>query len=321
MEINIDPDHLRACRVWIATPAYGGQSYVAHFMSVMQLCLRLREYGVASSVHYLPNDSLITRARNNLTDMFMHGWENQSSENDFMLWIDGDVIFSPNDVVQMVSIMADPQYDILAAPYSRKGIHLDRVAEAARANWPPERILSVAGDPNVNWITVPVSVTEPQPLLEAGTGFLLIRRKVYEQMRDQMPELTYNRTRDEANTYGRDTCVAYFQDGIEPEGRTFISEDWFFCRNWIKLGGTIFGCMWIKTGHIGTYTYPMDMPAIAELLDATGGYINGPARTEEKTNAQVSKKDAALNPGRDIVHALVFVLGGSRSPGTAVPSD
>lgn len=277
--IILDLSYLKTCRVWIATPAYGGQAYVAHWMSVMRLALRFRDLGVVSSIHYLPNDSLITRARNNLTDMFMHcGWDNP--DRDFLLWLDGDVTFNPEDVIYMLHLTSSPQYDILAAPYTRKGLHMDRMAEAARLNWPSERMKDVAGSPNVNFITHPITLTTPQPLLEAGTGFLLTRRKVYSQISAAYPDLTYKRTPDERSTYGRDTAVAYFLDGIDPESRQFLSEDWWFCRTWIKLGGTIHGCMWITTGHIGTYVYQMNMPAIAELLGATGGYLDGPTKGE-----------------------------------------
>lgn len=284
MQIAIDPARLKQCRVFIATPAFGGQAYVAHWMCVLQLLLRLRDLGVTSTVHYLPNDSLVTRARNNLADMFMHySWGKYDDDKDFMLWLDGDVLFTPEDVVRLLAI----DRDMIAAPYSRKGLHMDRMAEAARLNWPSTRLTSVAGDPNVNYLMASALLTEPMPLLEAGTGFLLVKRKVYSMMQSQMPELHYKRTPDEANTYGRPNAVAYFQDGIDSESGTFISEDWFFCRNWRKLGGQIWGCMWMKTTHIGQYHYHMDMPAIAELLEATGGYLHGPTRGESNATPQV----------------------------------
>jgi hypothetical protein len=296
-QIPLDLPYLKTCHLWIATPAYGGLSYVAFSTSVTKLLLRCRDLGITVSHHYLPNDSLVTRARNNLADMFMHcGWD---SPDDLLLWLDGDIIFDPEDILYMLQLMKSPRYDILSAPYTRKGLHWDRIAEAARLNWPSDRLVSVAGSPNVNHITQPLTLTEPHPLLEAGTGFLLTRRKVYTQIAAAHPELTYKRTNDEASTYGRPTAVAYFLDGIDPESRNFLSEDWWFCRTWIKLGGTIHGCMWISTGHIGTFVYPMNMPAIAELLNATGGFLDGPTKplSQEKPDATEHGQEVRASGG------------------------
>jgi hypothetical protein len=306
-QVPLDLDFLKTCRVWIAIPAYGGQSYVANFTSILKLILRCRDLGIVSTVHYLPNESLVTRARNNLTDMFMHcGWDNP--DRDFLLWIDGDVTFDASDVIYMIQLMKSPQYDILAAPYTRKGLHMDRIAEAARLGWPSDRLTSVAGSPNINVLMNELSLTEPSPILESGTGFLFTRRKVYTQIAAAHPELVYKRVLEEQNTWGRDTAVAYFLDGIDPESRQFLSEDWWFCRQWIRLGGTIHGCMWIQTGHIGTYIYPMNMPAIAELLDATGGFLHGPTKPKENENAQMAE-DGNRNGTKPDISRLLSLVG------------
>jgi hypothetical protein len=319
--VPLDLDYLRTCRLWIATPAYGGQSYVAFSTAVLKLLLRCRELGIVCTHHYLPNDSLITRARNNLTDLFLYcGWDNL--DRDLMLWLDGDVIFEPEDIIYMIQLTKSPQYDILAAPYTRKGLHWDRIAEAARLGWPSSRLQSVAGSPNVNHIVQPLVLTEPHPLLESGTGFLLIRRKVYLQISAAHPELTYNRTNDEKNTYGRDTCVAYFLDGIDPESHQFLSEDWWFCRQWIRLGGTIHGCMWICTGHIGTYVYLMNMPAIAELLNATDGYLDGPTKGNSNAIAPATaavETEVSGNGTKPDISRVLSLIGAPRE--AAVEGD
>lgn len=345
--ITFDLDFLRTLRLWIVTPSFGGMAHVAHDANLIDLTHLLHRYGISHVIKYLPNDSLITRARNNLADQFLHSdYTNEST--DFILWFDGDITFTPLDVIAMLQLMQNPLHDILAAPYSRKGIHWDRVAEAARLNWSSSRLASVAGDPNVNFIVHPLDITRPHPLLEAGTGFLLMRRKVltlYGQ--HYAADILYRRTPDEASIYGRDTCYNYFHAGIDDDPaipraeRTYLSEDWWFCRHWIRMGGTIHGCMWIRTGHIGTYTYPMDMPAIAELLAATGGFLHGPTRpSPAMTNTTTIKEDphakqaspavipaaasatgvalpGALPRGADIRHACAFVTGASLSPGKA----
>ena len=179
ISIPLDPSYLRTLRLWICTPAFGGLTYVAHQAPLLELSHLLKAHGVSHSVRYLPNDSLITRARNNLTDQFLHWGDRPTNpERDLTLWLDADVIFSPMDILDMLQLTF--AHDMLAAPYSRKGLHWDRIAAASRLGWPSSRLPSVAGDPNVNYLIQPISLTEPFPLQEAGTGFLLVKRKVYD---------------------------------------------------------------------------------------------------------------------------------------------
>jgi hypothetical protein len=56
---------------------------------------------------------------------------------------------------------------------------------------------------------------------------------------------------------------AFFMDPIDPESRLHLSEDWFFCRNWLKCGGKVWMLPWVRSRHCGPYEYIADMPTIA----------------------------------------------------------
>jgi hypothetical protein len=309
MQLTVDPARFSRIKLWILVPAGNDLIHSTFAVCLTNLIKTLRQYSVHADLIFMPGDSLVTRARNNLADMFMGA--SSDSNDHFALWLDYDILFDPMSVIQLLAL----DLDFVAAPYSKKGLHMDRMAEAARLGWPSERIRSVAGTPNVNWITAPIQIGEPMPVLEAGSGFWLMKRKVLEQMQAAYPELRYNRAHEEKAHYGRDHGWDYFKVGIWPETGEYLSEDWWFSRTWHKLGGTLFCCFWIKTHHIGPHMYSMDMPAIAELLDATGGYINGPTRTEEKSNAAIREEtqaNRAAQPGAngDISRAIAFALGG-----------
>jgi len=301
VQIKLDPDKMRQKKLWILVPAAGDLIHATFSNCLVALMEMLRAHHVTSRIIFLPGDSLVTRARNNLAQMFMDN--SSDADTHFSLWLDCDILFQPESVLQMVAL----DLDFVAAPYSKKGVHQDRVAEAARLNWPNDRMMAVAGTPNVNWLTHPITMTEPMPVLEAGTGFWLVKRKVFSQM--QSDEIKFKRSPEEHGHYG-EFGYDYFRVGIWPETREYLSEDWWFCREWRKLGGTVYCCFWIKTNHIGPYLYPMDMPTIADLLTATGGYINGPTREENHATTQVrsvSKYNGrATGTPEDIARAIAI---------------
>ena len=275
MELTIDQKRFSEIKLWILIPAAGDLIHSTFCVCLVNLIKLLRQYEIHADLLFMPGDSLVTRARNNLADMFMA--KSSDPDSHFALWLDCDILFEPESVIQMLAL----DRDFVAAPYSKKGLHKDRMAEAARLNWPSERMTAAAGTPNVNWVAHPVQVFEPFPVLEAGSGFWLMKRKVLMQMQAAHPEIKYKRAQEEIAHYGTDHSWDYFHVGVWPETGEYLSEDWWFCRTWRNLGGTLYCCFWIKTQHIGPFLYPMDMPAIAELLNTTGGYINGPTKQEK----------------------------------------
>lgn len=60
----------------------------------------------------ISNESLITRARNNLFSMYYHIYK----DYDYLLFLDADIGINPQDIVQMVN----RRLDVCAAPYRLK---------------------------------------------------------------------------------------------------------------------------------------------------------------------------------------------------------
>ncbi len=312
MQLKIDPDRLKTLKLWILVPAANDQIHATFAQCLNNLYPVLAQYKIQTHMVYLPGDSLVTRARNNLADIFLAA--SSDPENHYALWLDCDILFSPESVIQMLSL----DMDFLAAPYSKKGMHMDRISEAARENWPNDRVQAVAGTPNVNWLIGPVRCDEPMPLMEAGTGFWLMKRKVLTQLIEGGGAVKYRRCPEEKNHYGREFAYDFFRVGVWPETLEYLSEDWWFCREWRKLGGTLFGCMWIKTSHIGMYHYQMNMPAIADLLTATGGYINAETRVKKEGNHEIEQGNkVSSGNGRERSSGI----GAAGSSGDIIPAD
>ena len=68
MEIEIKIEELRKKKIFVATPMYGGQCAGIYTKSTADLATISTQYGMDVRFFYLFNESLITRARNNLVD-------------------------------------------------------------------------------------------------------------------------------------------------------------------------------------------------------------------------------------------------------------
>ena len=269
MEISIKKEELQTKKLFVATPMYGGQNhglYMKACLDLQGLCL---QYGVQIKFSFLFNESLITRARNYLVDEFI-----DRSDCTHMLFIDSDVNFNPQDVIALLAL----DKDVIGGPYPKKAIKWRSVKKAVEKNpdIDPQLLEKVAGDFVFNPVkgTAQFTVSEPLDVLELGTGFMMIKREVFDKMKEAYPEIKYKPDHvGQANFDGTRYIHAYFdtvidtKDSITGGGSDrYLSEDYMFCQMWRKIGGQIYLCPWMRTAHIGTYHFQGDMPAVANYV-------------------------------------------------------
>jgi len=145
------------------------------------------------------------------------------------LWIDADTAFHADAVDQLRS----HNLPIVAGIYAKKS----------------KRELAIHAMPG----TSDIQFGKSGGLLElqyAPTGFLLVRREVYDKMRTQLglPECR-------ADT-GR-TLVPYYAPHIRPDGDGwwYLAEDFSFCERARQCGYKIMADTTIRLFHIGSYSY------------------------------------------------------------------
>ena len=265
MEIQVKIDELRKKKLFIATPMYGGMAHGLYMKACLDLQNIMAKYGVETKFSFLFNESLITRARNYLVDEFLR------SECTHMLFIDADIHFNAQDVVALLAL----DKDVIGGPYPKKTINWKNVAEAARKHpdLPTKELEKLVGEYVFNVVkgTQNFSVTEPLEVMEIGTGYMLIKRDVFDKMKEAYPTIRYRPDHvGQANFDGSRYIHAYFdtvidyKDSIVGGGSDrYLSEDYMFCQMWRKIGGEIYLCPWMRTQHIGTYAFTGDMPAVA----------------------------------------------------------
>ena len=169
--------------------------------------------------------------------------------------------------------------DISGGPYPKKSINWSNIVNAVKKNadkpeWNAGELDQVTGDFVFNPVpgTKSFKVSEPVEVMEIGTGFMLVKREVFDKYKEEYPHLNYKPDHiGQANFDGSRYIHAYFDtvidstDSITGGGSDrYLSEDYMFCQMWRKIGGEIYLCPWMKTQHIGTYAFTGNMPAVAQ---------------------------------------------------------
>jgi hypothetical protein len=265
MEIQVKIEELRKHKVFVATPMYGGMAHGLYIKSSLDLQTTMNKYGIDCKFSFLFNESLITRARNYLVDEFLR------SDYTHLLFIDSDIHYNPQDVIALLAL----DKDVIGGPYPKKSINWGNVAQAARSHPEMEakELEQLVGEYVFNVVkgTKQFTVTDPLEVMEIGTGFMLVKREVFEKMEKEYPMIRYKPDHvGQANFDGTRYIHAYFDTVIDSKGSItdggsdrYLSEDYMFCQMWRKMNGKIYLCPWMKTQHIGTYAFTGNMPAVA----------------------------------------------------------
>jgi len=301
MNLEITREQLASRKLFIATPMYGGFSHGMYAKSCLDLQGMCQQFGIESRFSFIFNESLITRARNYLCDEFLR------SGYSHLLFIDADIHFDPRDVLTLLAM----DKDIVGAPYPKKSIKWWAIKEAIvrSLNWKgvtelaqgsnptpadlaksaeensikPEELEKLVGDYVFNAVagTGQFNIGEPIEVMEIGTGYMMVKKEVFERYMVQYPEYRYKPDHiGQAHFDGSRYIHAFFDclidrkrsinvDGVAKEvggSDRYLSEDYTFCQNWRNMGGKVWLCPWMRTHHIGTYAFTGDMPAVANHL-------------------------------------------------------
>ncbi len=233
--------------IMIATPMYGGMCtghYVAGLLSTIN---KLKSVGVPVYWAQMMNESLITRARNELARLFLE------KGFDYLMFIDADISFDG----QAVATLMAADRDITCGIYPKKEVDWKQIAKAAKEG--KENLQDYGGAFVMNMMGEKQE-SDNDGVMEVrhgGTGFMLIKRKVFEDLMPHVPTYRVS-THKENGEYVKPLTHEFFATSIDSTG-ALLSEDYHFCDLWRKHGGKIYANPFIKLEHVGTYVYTGDI--------------------------------------------------------------
>lgn len=228
--------------------------------SLLLLSHLLRDYGISTQPVFLGNESLVTRARNTIANMFL------DTDCTHLLFLDVDLEFDPADIIRMLGYSVKHGMELIGLPYSKKAINWDTVHEAAQKGVPADELkdLTATVAANFDFANAEFDSNNPVEVHHIATGLMLISRNLFVQLAAAHPEWRYQLMKDEIKNSTRTTAIAFFRNGIDEQTGVYLSEDYAFCNDWHDLGGKTWLCPWAKTRHMGTYFYPCDITALAK---------------------------------------------------------
>jgi hypothetical protein len=213
----------------IAIPTSDGAIRSECAMSLMATQRLLFERKIETDVLIVADCPYLPTARNTLVAMFL-----RDPEATDLLFVDADVGF---DAMAVLRLLDRPE-EIVAGVYPLK---------RDSGGWP---VVMQTED------GVPIG---RDGLIEADflpTGFMRIKRTVFEQMMTAYPYLQYRESVVE--TMGDGTLRAawdFFHMGIDSTRQRWTTEDYAFCQRWRDLGGRLWIEPDIDFQHIGRKAY------------------------------------------------------------------
>ncbi len=300
MHLDITGKHLTEAKIFVGCPMYDGRCHAEFTFALCQLSALCTQLGIALQLYFASGEALVMKARNAIADQFL-----QSDATHCML-IDGDIGFQATDVLRLLALqMGDGgqnDYDVVSAPYSIKRFAWDRIAQAVKrglAEPDAEALQYVAA----NLLLRPAQsgtfdISRPLEVTEAGTGFMMIRRRTLETFQAHYPHRRY---KSDGIGIGRDcspVVTQFFDTAIDGQTETleddlrhfmrehpdadheailkflsaraeacqdYVSEDFMFCRLVRRMGLKLWSCPWMTLSHIGSYNFTSRLKDIARL--------------------------------------------------------
>jgi len=222
-QLQIDVDYLRTTRVHFAMPCYGGMLTESTFTGFIKWANVARQIGMDWTIETMVNESLISRARNTMTAKFL-----AMPEATHLMFIDADIGWEPWHLLALLM----RKVDVVGGLYPMKTMPIQWVVNGlANGEQTEDGLIEVS---------------------KAGTGFLLIKREVFNKLNSHPAVKPYK------NDIGLDPMYdqflkTYFDTAVRQQ--RYYSEDWKFCEDYRDIGGKIYIDKRVLLRHTGTYTF------------------------------------------------------------------
>jgi acyl-CoA synthetase (AMP-forming)/AMP-acid ligase II len=254
-------------KLYILTPCFSSLCYTNYVVCLMGTIELFRNFGIQLKVEFCKNDSLVSRARNNLIARAM-----TDKDATHFLFIDNDITWNPVDILKL--IMANKElvggiyplknYDWNKLVKDNTNPYNSNIIQSLLKKKNSSQLAGVVSDSamiqhnllryNINYLGQFLEINNNLAKVKhLATGFMMIKRNLIQNMMKAFPSTKYvddvNFLKPEEN----EMAYALFDCGVE-DGH-YYSEDWLFCDRWSKMGGDIYVDVSINLTHTGIEDY------------------------------------------------------------------
>tara|TARA_R100000388_G_C7240002_1_gene160608 strand:- start:38 stop:922 length:885 start_codon:yes stop_codon:yes gene_type:complete len=235
-------------KIFLGTPVHSEVSihYTQALIELQQACFK-KKIGVS---FHLIKSSLVTQGRNLCVAGFLE------SDATHLFFVDSDIYFQSKSFFTMLN--ADK--DIISVPYPLKHLMWDKAFTKMQ-----EGKIKSADDIRRALHSYPMKVPNDKDILvnkgvmevtDSPTGCMLIKRSVIEKMIKAYPEKKIvQKTIINGEYVNKPNMWNFFDTLHDPDEKTFLGEDFAFCKLWRDLGGKCYAYINDSIVHVGEHQY------------------------------------------------------------------
>ena len=245
---NTSKEEIKPYSIFVATPVHSECSI--HYT---QALLELQKIAFQKKIKIkfqLMKSSLVTQGRNLCVAGFL--------ESDFthMLFIDSDIYVQAESILKMI----ERDKDVISIPYPLKTMMWDKAMDRIHDN----QIKSIK-DLKTALNTYPMRVADDNDIrvnkgvmevTHSPTGCMLIKRNVIDKLIKAYPDKGIVQKTVINGEYVDKPHMWNFFDCIhDPETKTYLGEDFSFCKLWKDIGGKCYAYIGDTIVHVGEHQY------------------------------------------------------------------
>ena len=235
--------------IFVATPCHSDVS-----LHYFQACLEFQKQCMKNGVlvcFQVMKSSVVTQGRNLCVSSFME------TDSTHLLFIDSDIDFSSESIFKMIAA----KKDVISVPYPLKSLNFkqgwEKIKQGKIKNEHDLQYKALYQYPmklpNEKDITINNGVIE---VTHSPTGCMLIKREVIEKMIKAYPEKEIvQKTIINGKMTNRPFFYNLFDTDFDPVEKTYLGEDFAFCKRWRDIGGKCHALVTEKITHVGEHQY------------------------------------------------------------------
>jgi hypothetical protein len=236
-------------RIFVGTPCHSNVSihYTQSVLELQKYCMQ-QNIGV---MFQLFKSSLVTQGRNLCVSAFLQ------SKSTHLLFIDSDISFDTHCVKHLL----EADKDVISIPYPLKDISWSKAVELQKKG----RLKTEEDFKKRAFYRYPIRVSDQKDIKikeniieveHSPTGFMMIKRDVFTKMKKKYHDKNINQdTLINGKLQKIPEMWNFFDTLHDPVKKTYLGEDFAFCKLWREMGGKCHAYIDDEITHVGEHSY------------------------------------------------------------------